>query len=363
MSTVASDRALLEETLVRLFTDYCAPVARQAAESDGWAPTCWDQLQRAELVHLGVPEEAGGSGGAFDDACTLVRLAGRYAVPLPLAECSLVGGWLVGAAGLRLPPGPVSVALPHPGNEIVVDGGRVSGRLDRVPWGQHVAAVVAVTGPPADPRVAVLDPALASRRPGRNLAGEPRDALEWQGVPVPDDRIGGISVDQAEAATLRGALSRSLLIAGAMEAVADLTCTYAIERQQFGRPIASFQAVAHRLVRLSEEVEMVILAAEVAARRFAEAGTGAAFEVATSKVVASRAVAEVTAHAHQVHGAIGMTQEHQLHHFTRRLWAWRQEWGSERHWAEVVGRSVVDVGAAGLWPRIASGLTASSALA
>lgn len=57
--------------------------------------------------------------------------------------------------------------------------------------------------------------------------------------------------------------------------------------------------------------------------------------------------------------AIGMTQEYRLHHFTRRLWAWRQEWGSQRRSASAVGRRAVRAGAAGLWPLVTTGLVES----
>lgn len=143
---------------------------------------------------------------------------------------------------------------------------------------------------------------------------------------------------------------------GAMESVSEITLDYANQRVQFGRRIATFQAVAQRLVRLSSEAELAGLTTDVAARRFAESGMNASFEVAVAKATSSRSASEVTAHAHQVHGAIGMTQEYALHRFTRRLWVWRQEWGSERSWAEVLGGQMADVSGQGIWPRLATGL-------
>jgi acyl-CoA dehydrogenase len=373
--SAAAEANLLEETLDRLFGERCGPEQRQAAEAEGWAGECWDALSDAGLAWVGVPESAGGSGGDVGDACTVLRVAGRHAVPLPLAEGVLLGGWLLAKAGLQLPDGPISVAVPRAADrlefEAGADGedgtdgahgahGKVTGTLTRVPWGARVAAVVGLarTGTSGDaPRVVVLDPAEASVRPGHNVAGEPRDALTWDGA-VPS-QVGSLEPeDLGPELTLRGALSRALLMAGAMEAVADLTVEYAAERQQFGRPIASFQAVGQRLVRLSSEAEAGILATEVAARRFAQSGSDAGFEVAVAKASAARAASEVATHAHQVHGAIGMTREYALHHFTRRLWTWRQEWGSEAHWSRWVGERVTAAGAEALWPRVATGLVA-----
>ena len=56
--------------------------------------------------------------------------------------------------------------------------------------------------------------------------------------------------------------------------------------------------------------------------------------------------------AHQVHGAMGFTYEHSLHHATRRLWSWREEFGNEAVWAARLGRMVAERGADGLWPFI-----------
>lgn len=345
---------LLEATLERLFAATGGPSERQQAEADGWAGDCWDALGAAGLAWVGVPEEAGGPGGSFSDSCVLVRLAGRHAVALPVAECSMLGGWLAAAAGLRLPGGALSVAAPTADDRLTIDGaGRVSGRLGRVPWGARVAAVAAVADSADGPRVVLFDPREAQVAPGRNVAGEPRDRLELHGLAVPPEHVGTAPDEVVDELTLRGALSRALLLSGAMESAAELTLRYASQRHQFGKPIGSFQAVAQRLVLLSSETEAAALAVEVAARRFAEAGAAALFEVAAAKATASRAASAVAEHAHQVHGAIGMTREYPLHHFTRRLWAWRQEWWSERRAARAAGSQAVGAGPGGLWPLVA----------
>ncbi len=366
MTDTGTDTGLLYQTLSRLFDERSGAETRQAAEAEGWATDCWDALHDSGLPWVGVPEAAGGSGGDIHDAFTLVRLTGRHAVPLPLAEGGLLGGWLAATAQLRVPDdGPLTVATPRPEDRVTLTkGGRVTAALARVPWGRRAAAVAAVAVSPEGPRVVLLNPGEAHVTPGHNVAGEPRDALSWDDVALPSDRIGvsTTTVDPGPELQLRGALSRALLMAGAMESVAEITVEYSGQRHQFGKAIATFQAVAHRLVRLSSEVEAGSLAADVAARCFAVAtpATDAAFEVGVAKVSTGRAASEVAAHAHQVHGAIGMTQEYVLHHFTRRLWAWRQEWGSGRYWSGLVGRQVAAAGADALWPRVATGLVATA---
>jgi acyl-CoA dehydrogenase len=354
-----SDTGLLAETVERLLSERCGPDVCQEAEATGWAPELWDALATAGLTTVGVPESAGGSGGDLSDVCTLVAAAGRYAVPLPLAETAMLGGWLADRAGLTLPAGPLSVAVPRADDWLRLDGSTLAGRLTRVPWATRVTAVVAVVADGGGrEHVVLIDPALARVTPGRNLAGEPRDTLEVADLRLGADQVAPVAEGTAAELVVRGALARALAMAGAMEAVTQLTLGYAGERRQFGRPIAAFQAVGQRLVRLAEEAEAAGLAAEVAAQRYAQVGMGASREIAIAKVTAGRSAAEVAAHAHQVHGAMGMTQEYRLHLSTRRLWVWRHVWGSPRHWASVLGGELVAGGAAGLWEAVASGLVA-----
>ena len=79
---------------------------------------------------------------------------------------------------------------------------------------------------------------------------------------------------------------------------------------------------------------------------------GAQQAVAAAKLRISQAAGEGGMIAHQVHGAAGITDEHPLHHATLRLWAWREEYGNEAHWARVLGRSVLSAGADGFWPSL-----------
>ena len=121
-------------------------------------------------------------------------------------------------------------------------------------------------------------------------------------------------------------------MAGALQAILDLAGAYAKERIAFGRPIGKFQAVQHNLARLAGEVAAANAASGSAADAIAHADAfdDAVFlEVAAAKVRAGEAAGQGAAIAHQVFGAIGFTREHILHRFTRRLWAWRDEFGSK----------------------------------
>lgn len=140
-----------------------------------------------------------------------------------------------------------------------------------------------------------------------------------------------------------GAALRAAQMAGALERVLQLTVEHARTRVQFGQPLVRFQAVGQQLA---------VLAAEVAAARAAADAAAAdpvGWKVAAAKIRAGEAAGRGTDIAHQVLGAIGFTDEHPLHLFTRLLWRWRDEFGTEAEWAEVLGR---DVAGTDPWPLV-----------
>jgi acyl-CoA dehydrogenase len=187
------------------------------------------------------------------------------------------------------------------------------------------------------------------------MAGEPRDTVHFANVPV--DVVGRTEVDP-KALRLRGALTRVALIAGALERVRDITVQYTSEREQFGRPLNRFQAVQEHLVRVAQQAALVGTAADVAARE-ADRG-GGSMETAFAKTLAAEGVSISTRAAHQAHGAMGMTQEYVLHQVTRRLWAWRREYGDGAFWSSYVGHIVAARGADGLYPLVTAGGAAPS---
>lgn len=147
---------------------------------------------------------------------------------------------------------------------------------------------------------------------------------------------------------LRGALMRSVQMAGALDRVLEMTVRYAKERQQFGQAINRFQAVQQQIAQLAGHTAL------------AGAAVGAAVSVpddlrmvATAKICAGHAAGAASAIAHQVHGAIGFTQEHQLHRWTTKLWRWRDDYGSETFWARELGANVMASGADRVWEGIA----------
>jgi len=322
----------LEEMLTGLFTDKVTHDRVLEAERTPLLRDLWDVVAELDLPGIGIPEEAGGSGGTLADVVTLLRMAGRFAVPLPLLEHHLAA-WLVSAAGGRADgTGPWTVAPGADGDSLAVDGDRVSGTLRDVAWGRAATRVVALT----EGTLLALDPADAEVTPGSDLAGQPRDALTFGGAraEVLPSPISGDALRQ------RGAVLRTAQMSGAMQAVYDITKRYTAERHQFGRPIGTFQAVRTHLVYLAQMAVMTGLCADRAAAALA-ADRDASFDAYAAKLVANQNAAVSIRSGHQAHGAIGMTREYVLADHTRRLNAWRGDWGSEQELAERIGGAVL----------------------
>jgi len=127
-------------------------------------------------------------------------------------------------------------------------------------------------------------------------------------------------------------------------------------REQFGRPIARFQAVSQSLALLAQHSERAQLGVMVSARLVAACGHDLP-TVARAKILAGEAADLVSAIAHQVHGAIGMTHEYPLGRLTTRLWSWAAEFGSAATWAGRLGAYVVQDGGQQLWACATDGLS------
>lgn len=347
---------LLVETVERLFSDRCDPSTVLKAELEGWSAGLWAEIEAAGLLQVGIG--AGGDNGTVLDSATILQLAGRHAVPLPLAETGMIGGRVLMRAGLSCPAGPVSVPVPHPDDEVSLTsrgrGWHLTGSLHCVPWANHAERLVMVhvDGGGTEHVVSAESPFDFER--ANSLAGEPRDlvtlSLELEGTSVIEVPPGTYDHTRRWAS-----LSRALLIAGALERSAELAVAYAREREQFGRTISRFQAVQQHLVLASEWAASAGLAAWIATVAMMEDESDPDHKVAIARSICHDAVDIVTSRVHQVFGAIGMTKEHELNLRTRRAWAWTNEWGSGRSWAEELGRNLIAGGDRELWPTIASG--------
>lgn len=306
------------------------PTDQPAQEPGLWSDTRWSAFTDLGLHLVGVDEDAGGSGGTFADLMALATMAGRHAVDVPVIE-STTAAWAVVEAGLPLDRD-ASYSLPTRSPDLTVHGdGSVSGTLPDVPWGASVDLVVAVA---ADGRTVVLAPAVATVRPGLDLAGQPRDTLVLDRA-RPQELGVGVSADglRHRAAALRVAMT-----AGTLQLMAEMTRRYAGERVQFGKPIGAFQAVQAHIVELEQMAVMTTALAE----RLALGPELHVFDVLAAQLVSLENAQVAARAAHQAHGAIGMTREYRLQAYTRRLHAWSGDFGEAIDLASRLGAIAAD---------------------
>jgi len=321
-------RAILLEQVERLLADRSGPDLLRAVERGEWPEALWAEAEALGLPLALAPEAMGGAGLGWEDAAAVWQVIGRHAAPLPLAE-SMAAAALLAAGGIAPPAGFIGLALPG----------------EPVTWGRRAQNVAATAGDTVSLHAAG---SLAWKQERNLIARVPADRAALDAPVATGTLPPGFG---NEAALLAGALLHAALIAGALESVLAMTVEYANTRKQFGRPIGGFQAVQQLLAQAAGEVAAAGVAAANAGRAAARRGlAGAAFEIASAKVVAGEAAGRVAAIAHQVHAAIGFTDEHQLHLYTRRLWSWRDACGAERVWARRIGHAALARGGAALWP-------------
>ena len=350
-------RAILDDTLSRLFGEMVTHVLIQRAEEGEWPGKLWDAVEESGLTRAHVPESFGGAGGGWGEAFLILTASGRHAVPLPLAE-TILGAWLLARSGLEPPDGPLTI-LPDLLSAEQLSGDRLACRAGRVPWGAVARHAVFMVEGAEGARVGLVETKTARIIRGESVAREPRDDLVFENAPVLN-----VAPSPLPAGSIRmyGAMIRSAQMAGALGYLLTQSVKYAGERVQFGRPIRKFQMIQDQLARLAGHAAASQVAAEAAfcaADRAMDQGSreGSAdpgFEIAVAKVRAGEAAAVAPGIAHQVHGALGFTYEHTLHFATRRLWSWRWEYGTENEWAALIGRKSFEAGPDGLWPLVTS---------
>lgn len=310
-------RALAE--LARDLLADTAPLQRLRSQDPGPDATVWRRLAEAGLTGLGVGGADGGSGGSEVEVAVLLEEAGRAAVPEPLRD----------ALGI------VAALLARHGTD-----------AQRERWLGPLAAGEAMLGVAVGQRRRLaghraVDAALVVEA-GRCLL-VPVERLELRPVSTTDpsrdlavvtdmraedaDVLPGAEPDEVEA---RGAAATAAALVGLAQRLLEVALEHARSREQFGRPIGSFQAVQHPLVDVHVAVETARVAAWYAALRLAEDAAQAPRAAAVAKAAADGAVERADRVALQVLGGIGFTWEHDLHLLSKRATALRAEFGQAR---------------------------------
>lgn len=351
-------QSMLQDSANSLFGDLVTPEALQRAENGEFQQELWSAVVNQGFTLALCSNESGGSDMSWAQLYPLLHAAGRYTLPIPLAE-TLLANYLLETAGCsaRSDETPITIAS-IPAEAILTRGHTVTVNtsLENVPFAGHTQCIVVNADIDGVPHIGWIETPPIQSSPDAsittlNIAREPRQTVilqdtavqEWHPVP-----------DLATGAVMRyGAMLRAAQMAGAIERILDQTLAYSSERIQFGRPLAKFQAIQHHIAKLGCEAGAV---ATVAAYAFEQADhSNSDLAIAAAKIRAGRAAGKAAALAHAVHGAIGFTYEHSLQYATRRLWSWRSEYGSHGWWALKLGQAVCQAGRDSWWPIATSG--------
>jgi acyl-CoA dehydrogenase len=354
---VGESNNIVVETAERIFADLCDPQTVNSAKDDAWKTQLWTALTENGLTLPWVSEEHGGSGASLADGFELLSAAGRFAVPVPLAE-TMLAGWLLSQGGIVSPEGAMSIAPVQPKDKITQNAdGTLSGRARGVPFAREAAHFAVLAHGPKGVTIALVAAKDCRREDDENLAGEPLDNIIFDKTAPVKSAAAPKGFDQT-ALMLMGCVARSLQIAGSLQYMLTRSVNYSQERVAFEKKISKFQAVQHNLARLAGETAAAVAAAGSAAETVSNGAAWADeatfLEAAAAKIRCAEAAGTGSAIAHQVHGAIGFTKEYVLHRFSLRTLGWRDDFGNESYWAVELGNMVAKRGADDLWPLVAS---------
>ncbi|MCM3567492.1 acyl-CoA dehydrogenase family protein [Neobacillus mesonae] len=342
---------MIIDSTIKIMEKFSTKEVVNEAEQGQWAAELWNVLVEYGMTSVAIPEELGGSDGDYADAFSILRLAGKYSAPVPLAE-TFLANWLLSELGEYVTTEIMTISYSNNSNPLQFvkedSGWIVMGKVKNVPWARFAEKLLIQGEAEEGSILALINLKHANIVKGHNLAGEARDEVVFNQVLMDDCKIFSVNSNQmADKIYYGGALTRAIMMAGALENIFELTVNYASERSQFGRPINRFQAVQHHLALLAGETAAANMAANCAVAAFQKASGNK--EIALAKIRVNEAAGKASPIAHQVLAAIGFTYEHTLHHSTRRLWAWRDEFGTETDWEKIIAKDLLKLQQNQLW--------------
>jgi len=310
--TLNEEQLMFAETARTMFGDNCTPDHwRKMMEADvAWDDARWNAIVETGLTLVLLPESAGGLGLSEVDFALIAREAGYVALPEPLVESAGVAAPMLAALAPDHPAladPAATIAIAHPSNPFVASADRAAAILLEKDGETYVATPDQVVLTPAP----TIDPLRRLFR------------VEWDAANVTPLGKGdwGLALDRA-------ALFNAAMGLGLAQRSVDLAVEYAKERQQFGKPIGSYQAVKHHLASAQVAIEFAQPVVMAAAADIARQDAHSRARVSHAKIVALEAADKAARASIQVHGAMGYSWEVDVHLFLKRALALTQSWGT-----------------------------------
>jgi alkylation response protein AidB-like acyl-CoA dehydrogenase len=318
--TLSDDQQALQEMISRFAADrFELDTARAFGEPGGFDRAAWAELAELGTFGIALSEEKGGVGLGTIDAVLVHESLGAGLVPGPLVAATLAAGLVDG----------------------VIDGSVVPAVLDRPAHG----AIVVEHLRDADVLLVVDDDGITrvdAAAVAGTLLAHPTDPITPVTLldAVPEgERIAG--PETATAWRRAGSVLASSQLVGLADASTAVASEYAKERQQFGRPIGSFQGLKHLLADCYMRTEVARSAVWSAGVTLDEPEAGDVDRaVAAARLMAARAATENGKTGIQVHGGMGFTWEVVAHLYLKRAWVLETQFGNPDADAELMARKV-----------------------
>jgi len=367
-----------EQEILRKFArDFLASkfpkkVVKEVEESEpGYSPEIWKEMAELGWMGLPFPEKYGGTGMTFLDLAVLLEEMGKACMPGPYFSTVVLGGFPILDVGTeaqkqehlpRIAQGKAifTLALTEASGgynaasikaKAVTDGDGwvISGTKLFVPDAHVVDYILCVarTDDKAKPEKGLTTFIVETKQPGishtvlKTMAGKLCEVV-FKGAKVPkENMLGKLNQSWSDINRVidRAVLANCFHMLGMAQQVLDMTVDYAKERKQFDRPIGSFQIIQHYCADMLTDVEGMRLSAYQAAWKLSE-GLPCAEEVAMARAWAIQAGERIMSLAHQIHGAIGVAIEYDLHYYTRYLKACELSFGGADFYREVVAQGM-----------------------
>jgi alkylation response protein AidB-like acyl-CoA dehydrogenase len=350
------------QTLARDFlaSEYTDKVLREMVRDEkGFTPEFWRKMAATNLTGLSIPEEYGGVGD-FLDLTVVLEEMGRACFISPFFAAVVLGAGAIMVAGNEDQKRKYLPAIAE-GKSIVTlalteESGKYTDdaiKMKAAPQGKdyvingvklfvpdaHVADFIicaARTGNGITLFMVDMNTPGITVKPLKTVAGDKQSEVAFTNVKITGEDILG-EVDKGwpclEKVLQRANIARCAEMVGLAQQALNLSLDYAKERAAFGHPIGAFQSIQHRCADMLVNVDGARFVTYQAAWRLNE-GLEAARETAIAKAWVSRACRRVMSSAHQVHGAIGFTEDHILHFYTKKAGANEFSFGDVNHQLE-----------------------------
>ena len=351
--SLSQERRMLAETAERFIRDRYGLARRHesAAREEGFDREAWREFADLGLIGALLPPEVGGFGGEGEDLMLLFEILGRGLVVEPFLATGVLGAGVLAAAGsaeqkaliAEVMEGRTLLALAHgePESRYSLTQVRSNAVREGAGWRLRGHKAMVLNGDSADHFIVsaridgpedaeaglaffLVDALLpgVQRRGYGTVEGGQAAEITFDDVALGEGAVlgkPGVAYPILESVIGRGVLALSAEALGIMEVCKEMTLEYLQTREQFGRPIGSFQALQHRMVDMTLEIEQARSAVMLAANTLNAPRNQRERTLSAAKNLAGRVGRLVAEESIQMHGGIAMTWDYGLPHFAKRL--------------------------------------------